>query len=55
MSHFLCGVAVPPSSPSEKPTKFYSFCKVWYDMVLQDMLWCVVICYGIFRLEQDIP
>ncbi|CAB3987149.1 DNA ligase 4 [Paramuricea clavata] len=28
VSHFLCGVAAPPSSPGEKPSKFYSFCKV---------------------------
>lgn len=32
VSHFLCGVAVPPS-PGEKPNKFYSFCKVGYSII----------------------
>ena len=27
MSHFLCAVAVPPSS-GEKPTEFHTFCRV---------------------------
>ena len=42
MSHFLCGVAAPPSSPGEKPSKFYSFCKVWYDMVWYMVWYCKV-------------
>lgn len=28
MSHFLCAVAVPPSTPGERPSVFHSFCKV---------------------------
>ena len=27
-SHFLCAVAVPPTSDDEHPTTFHSFCKV---------------------------
>lgn len=28
ISHFLCGVAIPPETPGERPRLFHSFCKV---------------------------
>ena len=30
ISHFMCGVAVPPETPGERPKIFHSFCKVSY-------------------------
>eukprot|EP00731_Ephydatia_muelleri_P033439 Em0029g45a len=35
ISHFMCGVAVPPENPGDRPSVFHSFCKVGsgYTMV----------------------
>ena len=32
VSHFLCGVAVPPDLPGDKPQVFHSFSKVYILM-----------------------
>ena len=28
ISHFMCGVAIPPETAGERPKIFHSFCKV---------------------------
>ncbi|CAI8009872.1 DNA ligase 4 [Geodia barretti] len=37
VSHFLCGVAVPPGMPGDKPSIFQSFCKVGSGYTLTEL------------------
>ena len=48
MSHFLCAVAVPPSS-GEKPTEFQTFCRVISDTL------CLSIFYAFLQFNEINP
>ena len=45
ISHFMCGVAVPPEMPGERPKIFHSFCKVSIIIIIVMYMYVYMYMY----------